>query len=375
VGIGIESGEAVELGDGTFRGAALNVAARLCGRAHGGEVLVTAGTSRLAGRLTGLQYVDQGKVRLKNIPDPIQIFKVYSELGVRPDNRWVLMFFGKPGRALSWRFGAVVALIAAGTAAAVVFLTTNDHGEGGKAAPRPATTAQSAPLTPATPVANPHLAQLVPAELFGDCRLQTVPDPSAVETAVCLPQDGVPDRWQISVYRSGSDLDEAYATELARHPEIKRDTGKCNAFVWGGERPWLHGPGKPGGRVFCYFDGDDAVVVWTHARRDSRTTETSSRSRARAAATTRASPTGGGRGTTGSARRAESRTRRGRRSGNLSGCGGFSLDNRPEGGSRCRIRASPRSVSVRKVVRCGACSGRSGARRISAWSSTVCSAR
>jgi class 3 adenylate cyclase len=271
VGIGIESGEAVKLEDGSFRGAALNVAARLCGRANGGEVLVSAGTSRLAGRLTGLQYVDQGKVRLKNIAEPIQIFKVYSELGARPSNRWVVMFFGKqPRRTLGWGLGALVALIAAGTAALVVFLTTNDHGESGTASTRPKTEAeagsQSAPLTPPLTVSNPHLAQLVPVELWKDCRLQTVPDQTAVETAVCLPAGGIPDRWQISVYRNGSALAEAYRTELGRHPAIKRDTGKCNAFVWGGERPWLHGPGKPGGRVFCYFEGDDAVAVWTHAR-------------------------------------------------------------------------------------------------------------
>jgi class 3 adenylate cyclase len=268
VGIGLESGEAVELADGSFRGAALNVAARLCGRAHGGEVLVSAGTTRLAGRLTGLQYVDQGKVRLKNIPEPIQVLKVYSELGARPDNRWVLMFFGKqPRRALSWRFGAVVALIAAGTAAVVVFLTTNDHGERSNASPSTTTAGvQTSPLTPAAPVSNPGLAQLVPPELWKDCRLQTVPDATAIETAVCLPPRGTPDRWQISVYPNGSALAAAYATELGKHPAIKRDTGKCNAFVWGGERPWLHGPGKPGGRVFCYFEGDDTVVVWTHAR-------------------------------------------------------------------------------------------------------------
>src|SRR6266545_6285210 len=51
VGIGIDSGEAVVLEDGSFRGAALNIAARLCGRAHGGEVLISEATSRLAGRL------------------------------------------------------------------------------------------------------------------------------------------------------------------------------------------------------------------------------------------------------------------------------------------------------------------------------------
>ncbi len=267
IGIGIDSGEAVELGDGSFRGAALNLAARLCGRAHGGEVLVTAGTARLAGRLGGLQYVDQGKVRLKNISDPVQIFKVYSDLDTRPNNRWVLMFFGKqPRRALGWGVAALVAVIAAGTAAAVVFLTTNDHGERGTAAP-PTAAAPGTTTASVTPTAgNPRLAQLVPTPLWKDCKLQTVPDPGAVETAVCLPPAGVPDRWQISVYPNGSALNEAYSTELRRHPTIERDTGKCNAFVWGGERPWLHGPGKPGGRVFCYFDGDDAVIVWTHAR-------------------------------------------------------------------------------------------------------------
>ena len=25
-------------------------------------------------------------------------------------------------------------------------------------------------------------------------------------------------------------------------------------------------PPKPGGQRFCYFDGDDAVIVWTHER-------------------------------------------------------------------------------------------------------------
>ena len=247
VGIGIESGEAVELADGSFRGAALNVAARLCGRAHGGDVLVSAGTSRLAGRLTGLQYVDQGKVRLKNIPEPIQIFKVYSELGARPENRWVVNIFGKPPRrALSWRFGALVALIAAGTAVLVVFLTTNDHGEPSKASP-PLTTAggaQTTPLTPAVPVSNPGLEQLVPAELWKDCRLQTVPDPRAVQTAVCLPPRGAPDRWQISVYPNGSALDAAYATEQAQHPGDQARHGQVQRLCLGRRTPLVPWPGK-----------------------------------------------------------------------------------------------------------------------------------
>ncbi|HET7138385.1 MAG TPA: adenylate/guanylate cyclase domain-containing protein [Gaiellaceae bacterium] len=268
-GIGIDAGEAVELEDGSFRGAALNIAARLCGRAHGGEVLVSESTSRLAGRLAGLQYVDQGRVRLKNIPDPIHILKVYSELDALPANRWIVMFFGRqPGRTLSWKLGAFVALIAVAAALAAVYLTTNDHGDGSKASSSLTTGGgtTTGPGTPAVVTAKTTLKDLVPTPLWKDCKLQTVADPNALQTAVCVPPRGPPDRWQISTYPSGSRLTAAYSAELRRHPTIKHDTGKCNAFSWGGERPWLHGPEKPGGRVFCYFDGDNAVIVWTHAR-------------------------------------------------------------------------------------------------------------
>ena len=126
VGIGIDSGEAVQLEDGSFRGAALNVAARLCGRASGGEVIISDSTSRLAGRLGGLHYSDGGRVRLKNIPEPIHVYKVYSELDARPTNRWTVMFFGKERRSLSWRLALLVTLIAAGTALAVVMLTAGE---------------------------------------------------------------------------------------------------------------------------------------------------------------------------------------------------------------------------------------------------------
>ena len=129
VGIGIDSGEAVHMPDGGYRGAALNVAARLCGRAHGGEVIVSEGTSRLAGHLGGIQYSDRGRVHLKNIPDPVHILQAYSEHDAPPaTNRWVLMFFGKPGRTrtLGWKLGLAVVVLATVTAASVAYLTTGD---------------------------------------------------------------------------------------------------------------------------------------------------------------------------------------------------------------------------------------------------------
>jgi class 3 adenylate cyclase len=258
IGIGIDSGEAVELPDGSFRGAALNVAARLCARARGGEVLVSEATTRLAGRLAGLAYSDRGRVNLKNIPDPIHILEVYSERGgARQSN--VLMIFGRPARTLGWGLGAAVVLIAAVTAATVVYLTTGDTDQG--TASPPTTTTE-----PTTLAQNAGLDALVPAELWKDCQLQTVAEPSAVQTAVCLPSNGMPDRWEISMYPDGGTLAAAYRGELRRRSDLVRDEGRCNAFTWGGEREWLHGPGKPGGREFCYFDGNDAVIVWTHER-------------------------------------------------------------------------------------------------------------
>jgi class 3 adenylate cyclase len=262
VGIGIDSGEAVQLEDGSFRGAALNVASRLCGRAHGGEVLVSEATVRLAGRLGGLHYSDRGRLRLKNIPDPIHVFKVSPDLATRPASRSVLMFFGRPGgRTLTWSAVALVVLVAAITAAAVVYLTAGDGGEGGQSAgPR-------APVARGGTVAR-GLASVVPQPLWQDCRLQTIAEQNADETAVCLPSRGLPDRWEISSYPNGVALEREYKRLLALHTGVRRNSGRCNARSWGGERRWLHGPGKPGGRYFCYFDGNDAVVVWTHARLD-----------------------------------------------------------------------------------------------------------
>jgi class 3 adenylate cyclase len=262
VGIGVDSGEAVSLEDGSFRGQALNIAARLCGRAHGGEVLVSESTYRLAGRMAGLAFSDRGRVRLKNIEDAIHVLHVHSDQVTPQSKGWVVMFFGKPGRTLGWKLAGAIILIAGLTAAGVVYLTASDRPEGGNAAPP-----IDSPGPGGIPLpADAGLEVLVPEKDWADCHLQTVAEPGAAQTAVCLPANGTPDRWQISMYADGGALEEAYDTALAAHPTLERDTGQCNALSWGGEREWLHGPDRPGGRAFCFFEGNDAVIVWTHER-------------------------------------------------------------------------------------------------------------
>jgi len=78
VGIGVDAGEAVPVDDG-FRGAALNLAARLCGLAAAGEVLVSQEAVHLAGRIEGVRFEDRGSVELKNLPDPVRILRAAPE--------------------------------------------------------------------------------------------------------------------------------------------------------------------------------------------------------------------------------------------------------------------------------------------------------
>jgi class 3 adenylate cyclase len=58
--------------ENTFRGRALNMAARLCSRALPGEILVTPELAHLAGALEGVVFEDRGPVRLKGFSRPIR---------------------------------------------------------------------------------------------------------------------------------------------------------------------------------------------------------------------------------------------------------------------------------------------------------------
>ena len=270
VGIGIDAGEAIKLDDGSFRGAALNVAARLCGLAQGGEIIISEGTSHLAGRVPGLRYADRGRAHLKGIADTVRLMRVVPEGEQEQSQPWILMIFGKPGR-IGWRVALGVVVIAAATAAAVVYLTAGNNGEtssganaGTNTTPAATPSGSSVQVAPAADV-----MALIPTPLRRGCVEQGVPDIGAVSTAVCLPPSGAsgfrPDRWQVSIYPSGAAVHAAYEAERQRQ-KLGRNTGRCNSLSWGGEGAWAHGPGKPGGRRLCYFDGDDAVIVWIHER-------------------------------------------------------------------------------------------------------------
>ncbi len=72
VRMGIATGEA-EVRDNDYFGTVLNRAARVMAAGHGGQVLVADST---AGLLSGVELVNLGPRRLRDLPNPIAIFQL-----------------------------------------------------------------------------------------------------------------------------------------------------------------------------------------------------------------------------------------------------------------------------------------------------------
>jgi predicted ATPase len=80
VRMGLATGEA-ELRDGDYFGAVLNRAARVMAAGHGGQILLADST---AGLLSGVDLIDLGPRRLRDLPTPIGVFQVQSD-GLRTE--------------------------------------------------------------------------------------------------------------------------------------------------------------------------------------------------------------------------------------------------------------------------------------------------
>jgi class 3 adenylate cyclase len=83
VGIGLDAGEAVPT-QGGYRGAALNVAARLCSVASGGEILATERLVGLAGSVPGIHWGAPRNVALKGMPRPEKVVLVTPDQPLPP---------------------------------------------------------------------------------------------------------------------------------------------------------------------------------------------------------------------------------------------------------------------------------------------------
>ena len=83
VGIGLDAGEAVPVEDG-YRGAALNLAARLCAAAGPGEILASEGVVHLAGAISDLETRPRDGLSLKGLGDGVRALEVAVPSGPAP---------------------------------------------------------------------------------------------------------------------------------------------------------------------------------------------------------------------------------------------------------------------------------------------------
>jgi branched-chain amino acid transport system substrate-binding protein len=75
IGIGLAAGEAVPV-EGGYRGASLNLAARLCSLATPGQILASEMVTGLAGTLAGVRFVERRRVRVKGLENPVRVIEV-----------------------------------------------------------------------------------------------------------------------------------------------------------------------------------------------------------------------------------------------------------------------------------------------------------
>lgn len=78
VRMGIHTGEAIE-SDGNYVGLAVHQVARIMSAGHGGQVLVSEGTRRLAQLPPGLELRDLGERRLKDLAAPERLYQLVAD--------------------------------------------------------------------------------------------------------------------------------------------------------------------------------------------------------------------------------------------------------------------------------------------------------
>jgi class 3 adenylate cyclase len=143
VGMGLDAGEAVAVLGG-FRGAALNVASRLCDLARGGEVLATPEVVHLATQVEGARFVPYGAVQLKGVRSPVAVVRIEAADEPADVGRPSTPGTDRASRAIRRRRAVLLGcVVAAALAAGGVALMLRDDGAGSPASGPPGASAST----------------------------------------------------------------------------------------------------------------------------------------------------------------------------------------------------------------------------------------
>jgi serine/threonine-protein kinase len=171
--------------------------------------------------------------------------------------------------------GKTIALALAGLAAlvaiaivATILLTNNNSSNSASGTTGKTSTQVTTGASGAVGPVEIGFAGVVPNALLKFCTPATTPSAGAAATVDCKPPADTaghyyPNSWTMSLYATDAELNKAY-NGVRNAANVGTNYGQCNGISWGGEGTWAHGPGKPGGKRLCYFDGNVAVVAWTH---------------------------------------------------------------------------------------------------------------
>jgi Protein kinase domain len=117
-------------------------------------------------------------------------------------------------------------------------------------------------------------AGVISNDVLKDCK-KTSPELGAALTDTCEPTttggSNRPSSWKMSLFETDAEGLKAY-NSMRQAADVGQNFGTCSGVDWGGEGSWLHNTTgtstvrKPGGRRFCYFDGNVAVIVWLHEK-------------------------------------------------------------------------------------------------------------
>ena len=160
---------------------------------------------------------------------------------------------------------ALLALLIAGIVAGFLLLGGDDDQEAGGTTGT--TTQQTTQETTGnTGNVSSAIAGIVPRDITKNCNTAETRE-GATETVDCK-STGVEffPTLELSFYNDSAALRAVYDKLKGEQNITQTDFGRCDGIAWDGEAEWKHANGKPGGRRFCKFEGNEAVIYWTHER-------------------------------------------------------------------------------------------------------------
>jgi class 3 adenylate cyclase len=295
VGVGVHAGETVATDEG-FVGSAVNVAARVCGQARSGEVLVTDAVRSLTRTYLDAAFRPLGRRRLKGISEPMSLYRVTPGRTVATVPGWRRI--GRNRSLVAAALAIPLIIVVAVTGGALVReLAAQSGSDESPSATLVAATPATTPSISATPTsgvdvefptaAEAALVQLIPQQHRDACRRG---DPEQRPIVAVLTDFPGVEPVQRAPWSAGiqCDLGGITAPDDVWLWELVPGTGAGRAGIVGGDpaeqalavhaglvdatpgtcreqRPtvesWSFG-GDTGGLVCYETDEGDAVVLW-----------------------------------------------------------------------------------------------------------------